>query len=480
MGGEKNWPLAQATDNIAELETLPPTPAANPTPPMDAPQSSGPPPFLTKTYEMVDDTATDSIVSWSSANNSFVVWNPPEFAQDLLPKYFKHNNFSSFVRQLNTYGFRKVDPDRWEFANEGFMRGRRDLLKSIHRRKPATHANQQQGAGVEVGKLGFEGEIEKLKRDKSSLMLELVRLRQQQQNTERELQIMTQRYQGSELRQQRMISFLTKAMLNPSFFAQFVAQQNPTNHHVRKKRRLPVHEDEGDVDEPISPESSIENQIVSFQRSGIGEAGARAMVTQMFFPAESSPDSGDFEGSMRDLEVSHDDGGSKSLNRRSRVNIEEITNKFDILSSAPIVTDVSTSPDVQDVQPFVVTRLSGGGNGSEDGSRYPHSENRGSTDSVEADCNKATVSHEAEVQSARKDPNSTHNSGFWEQFLTEDPPMTRAVQEREVQSTLTRVASDREVHRLETRDLFQDDKSTLSLRPHVDNVCNQMGQLAPG
>lgn len=170
---------------------------------------------------------------------------------------------------------------------------------------------------------------------------------------------MTQRYQGSELRQQRMISFLTKAMLNPSFFAQFMAQQNPTNHHVRKKRRLPVHEDEGDVDEPISPESSIENQIVSFQRSGIGEAGARAMVTQMFFPAESSPDSGDFEGSMRDLEVSHDDGGSKSLNRRSRVNIEEITNKFDILSSAPIVTDVSTSPDVQDVQPFVVTRLSG-------------------------------------------------------------------------------------------------------------------------
>lgn len=61
------------------------------------------PPFLSKTYDMVDDTSTNSVVSWSSGNNSFVVWKVPEFARDLLPKYFKHNNFSSFVRQLNTY-----------------------------------------------------------------------------------------------------------------------------------------------------------------------------------------------------------------------------------------------------------------------------------------------------------------------------------------------------------------------------------------
>lgn len=61
------------------------------------------PPFLSKTYEMVDDSSTDSVVSWSANNKSFIVWNPPEFARDLLPKYFKHNNFSSFIRQLNTY-----------------------------------------------------------------------------------------------------------------------------------------------------------------------------------------------------------------------------------------------------------------------------------------------------------------------------------------------------------------------------------------
>lgn len=64
---------------------------------------NSPAPFLSKTYDMVDDISTDSVVSWSSNNKSFVVWNVPEFSKELLPKFFKHKNFASFVRQLNTY-----------------------------------------------------------------------------------------------------------------------------------------------------------------------------------------------------------------------------------------------------------------------------------------------------------------------------------------------------------------------------------------
>jgi len=247
--------------------------------PMEGLHCAGPPPFLTKTYDMVEDPLTDTVVSWSSTNNSFVVWNSHLFSSDLLPKYFKHNNFSSFVRQLNTYGFRKVDPDRWEFANEGFLRGQKHLLKLIQRRKPSCppqfldnlhhhhQQDQQQGMGacVEVGQFGMVGEIEGLRRDKSVLMMEVVKLRQQQQSTRNQLQTIGHRLQSTEQRQQHMMTFLARAIQNPTFLAQLSQNKQASKRLAtsKKRRRLPKGEAQQDL--PSFPAS--EGRIVKYQSS---------------------------------------------------------------------------------------------------------------------------------------------------------------------------------------------------------------------
>ncbi|KAD3640921.1 hypothetical protein R6Q59_006617 [Mikania micrantha] len=109
-------------------------------------QRSSPAPFLMKTYQLVDDSMTNEMISWNESGNGFVVWKTADFARDLLPNSFKHNNFSSFVRQLNTYGFHKTLPDKWEFANEHFKRGRPELLIQIHRRKTVAPPKEKPNA----------------------------------------------------------------------------------------------------------------------------------------------------------------------------------------------------------------------------------------------------------------------------------------------------------------------------------------------
>ncbi|XP_074269129.1 heat stress transcription factor A-3-like [Silene latifolia] len=179
------------------------------------------PPFLSKTYDLVDDPTINPIISWNSGGESFVVWDPVEFSRLILPRNFKHNNFSSFVRQLNTYGFRKVDPDKWEFANEGFLRGKRHLLKNIHRRKSPQQAAQQNtcqgGSSSEIAKPGLGSEIERLREERSAMMQEVIELQQQQRGTSERMEMVKDRLQASEHRQKQMVSFLAKVLQNPGF-----------------------------------------------------------------------------------------------------------------------------------------------------------------------------------------------------------------------------------------------------------------------
>ncbi|KAL1922414.1 uncharacterized protein VTP21DRAFT_9953 [Calcarisporiella thermophila] len=101
--------------------------------------------FVHKLYNMVIDKKHQHLICWNYTGTSFIVANIVEFASEVLPIHFKHNNFSSFVRQLNMYGFHKVNRSPrghrassenqiWEFSHPKFLRGRPDLLFDIKRK----------------------------------------------------------------------------------------------------------------------------------------------------------------------------------------------------------------------------------------------------------------------------------------------------------------------------------------------------------
>ncbi|EOA16570.1 hypothetical protein CARUB_v10004729mg [Capsella rubella] len=218
--------------------------------------AGGPAPFLVKTYEMVDDSSTDQIVSWSSNNNSFIVWNHAEFSSHLLPTYFKHNNFSSFIRQLNTYGFRKIDPERWEFSNDDFIKDQKHLLKNIHRRKAIHSHSHPPASSADQERAVLQEQMDKLSREKSAIEAKLLKFKQQKAVAKHQFEEMTEHVDDMEKRQKKLLNFLETAIRNPSFIKNFgrkVEQLDISAYN--KKRRLPQVEQS----KPPSEDSHLDN-----------------------------------------------------------------------------------------------------------------------------------------------------------------------------------------------------------------------------
>ncbi|CAB9504019.1 Heat stress transcription factor [Seminavis robusta] len=141
--------------------------------------------FLRKTYHMID-SCDPTIACWSDDGETFIVKDPSKFEATIIPQFFKHSKFTSFVRQLNFYSFRKIkymdtlrlDPkleaqtaNYWRFKHDKFQRGKPHLLSEIKRmtgskggpaanKTPPAPVTSANGAGSEA----MKSELDSLKK----------------------------------------------------------------------------------------------------------------------------------------------------------------------------------------------------------------------------------------------------------------------------------------------------------------------------
>lgn len=179
-----------------------------------------PAPFVQKLHSLLaDETAQQSgRATWVGLaererkgwpSGSFTVLDNQQFEKAVLPTYYRHSNYTSFLRQINQYGFKKVDADSWTWAHPSAQFAP-DTAGSLHlvkrqvaaRKRKAVDTPPRQPPAVEFGgHTSYDGigdtaglggaskptiipagvNVQELIREHSLVKQELIRVRKQQE-----------------------------------------------------------------------------------------------------------------------------------------------------------------------------------------------------------------------------------------------------------------------------------------------------------
>jgi HSF-type DNA-binding len=93
------------------------------------------PNFPAKMHAILSRPDLADVICWMPHGRSWKVLKPRDFEIRILPAYFEHCKFSSFVRQANGWGFRRITEgrDRNSYYHPMFLRGLPHLCKQMKR-----------------------------------------------------------------------------------------------------------------------------------------------------------------------------------------------------------------------------------------------------------------------------------------------------------------------------------------------------------
>ncbi|XP_042335298.1 heat shock factor protein 3-like isoform X2 [Sceloporus undulatus] len=179
------------------------------------------PGFLAKLWALVEDPASDDVISWSPNGQNFCILDEQRFAKELLPKYFKHNNLSSFIRQLNIYGFRKVialesgmmitdKSCAIEFQHPYFKRGKANLLGNIKRKVSTVRAEDLKVCPDELHKV--LSEVQEMREQQNNMDLKLASMKRENKALWKEVASLRQKHSQQQQLLSKILEFILGLM----------------------------------------------------------------------------------------------------------------------------------------------------------------------------------------------------------------------------------------------------------------------------
>ena len=115
--------------------------------------------FISKLIEILENDEITNIISWSDDETVIEIYDEKKFIDQILPKYFKHNSMSNFIRQLNMYNFKKLKQYHKEgvsaYKNPLFKKNSNSLIHEINRKSHTNTLKNQVAANKDISETSF-------------------------------------------------------------------------------------------------------------------------------------------------------------------------------------------------------------------------------------------------------------------------------------------------------------------------------------
>eukprot|EP00730_Choanoeca_flexa_P006020 TRINITY_DN12069_c0_g2_i8.p1 TRINITY_DN12069_c0_g2~~TRINITY_DN12069_c0_g2_i8.p1 ORF type:complete len:397 (+),score=85.62 TRINITY_DN12069_c0_g2_i8:181-1371(+) len=179
------------------------------------------PAFVTKLLSMINDPSTDHLISWTENGDTFRVHNATTLAREVLPRYYKHGNFTSLVRQLNMYGFHKVvavdtglrSTDQvWEFVHPCVHRDHPELLVHIKRKDGGTRRAKR------VTREDMDEvmqDLQSMRGNQDDMATKFSEMQRQNQALWQEVSVLRRRHEQQRAMISKIMMFLTRLVQQP-------------------------------------------------------------------------------------------------------------------------------------------------------------------------------------------------------------------------------------------------------------------------